>query len=133
MSEENVELVRQGFQAFAAGGVEAMLAFVAPNVVTYAFTEWPGPSKYHGHDGLRALMAEWIENFDDFAMEVREVREVGDTVLVLAETTGRIKGSGLPIRQPFGAIYWDFQDGRVGGIRNFLTWREALEAAGLRE
>jgi hypothetical protein len=54
-------------------------------------------------------------------------------VLVLAETVGRIKGSGLPIRQPFGAIYWDFRDGRIGETRNFLTWREALEAAGLSE
>jgi ketosteroid isomerase-like protein len=133
MSQENVELVRQGFQAFAAGGVEEALAFFAPNVVLYAFPEWPGPSEYHGHDGVRALMGEWTENFDDFAMEVHEVREVGDTVLVLAETVGRIKASGLPIRQPFGAIYWDFRDGQIGETRNFLTWREALEAAGLSE
>ncbi|MGH2965139.1 MAG: nuclear transport factor 2 family protein [Solirubrobacterales bacterium] len=132
-SQENVEIVRQAFRAFADGGVEAALASFAPDLALYVFPEWPGPSEYRGHDGLRALMAEWTENFDEFEMEVHEVREVGDRVLVLAETVGRIKGSGLPIRQPFGAVYWDFRDGRIGETRNFLTWREALEAAGLKE
>jgi ketosteroid isomerase-like protein len=133
MSEENVEIVRRGFEAFAADGVDAAVGSFSPDLVLYAFPEWPGPSEYRGHDGLRALLAEWIESFDDFAIEVCEVGEVGERVLVLAETVGRIKGSGVPIRQPFGAVYWDFRDGLVGEGRNFLTWREALEAAGLAE
>ena len=132
MSQENVEIVRRVYEAFAAGGVEAALACFAPDIVLYTFPEWPGPSEYRGHDGLRALMAEWTENFDDFELEVSEIREVGDKVLVLAGTVGRIKGSRVPIRQPFGAVYWDFRNGRIGEGRNFLTWREALEAAGLR-
>jgi ketosteroid isomerase-like protein len=133
MSQENVEVVRRAFEAFNEGGAEAALASFAPDVVLYAFPEWPGPSEYGGHDGMRALLAEWTENFDDFELEVCEVREVGDRVLVLAETVGRIKGSRVPIRQPFGALYWDFRNGQIGETRNFLTWREALKAAGLRE
>ena len=78
-------------------------------------------------------MAVWVENFDDFEIEVHEVRAVEDRVLVLAEMVGRIKGSRVPIRQPFGAVWWDFRDGKVGMGRNFLTWREALEAAGHTE
>jgi ketosteroid isomerase-like protein len=132
MSQENVEIVRQAYKRFAAGGVEAAQASFARDVVFYAFPEWPGPSEYRGHDGLQALLTEWIENFDDFEIEVCEVREVGDRVLVLAETVGRIKGSSVPIRQPLGTV-WDVRDGQIGGGRNFLTWLEALEAAGLRE
>ena len=54
-------------------------------------------------------------------------------MLVLAETFGRIKGSGVPIRQPLGMVSSDFRDGKIGENRNFLTWQEALEAVGLRE
>jgi ketosteroid isomerase-like protein len=133
MSQENFEIVRRAFEAFAAGGIEAALDFFAPDVVLYAFPEWPGPSEYRGHDGVRALLAEWIENFDDFEFEVREIREARERVLLLGETVGRIKETHAPIRQPFGAIYWDFDDGRMGEGRHFLTWREALEAAGLSE
>ena len=128
-----MEIVRRVFDACAAGGVEAVLGFFAPDVLLYPFPEWPGPSEYRGHDGVRALLAEWIENFDDFEIEVREIREARERVLMLGETVGRIKGSGAPIRQPFGAIYWDFDDGRIGDGRFFLTWREALKAVGLTE
>ena len=69
MSQENVEVVRRLFDAYAAGGVEAALSFFAPSVVLHPYPEWPGPSEYRGHDGIRALMAEWTENFDDFEME----------------------------------------------------------------
>ena len=133
MSQENVEVVQRVFDGFAARGVDAALPSFAPDVVLYTYPEWPGPAEYRGHDGMRSLMDEWTENFDDFEMEVFEVREVGDSVLVLAETVGRIKGSSVPIRQPFGAHFWAFRDGQIGEARTFLTWREALEAAGLRE
>jgi ketosteroid isomerase-like protein len=103
------------------------------DVTLYSIPEWPGPSEYCGHDGVRALLAEWVENFDDFTIEVHEVRAVGDQVLVLAETVGRIRGSRVPIRQSLGALWWDFRDGKVGRGRTFLTWREALEAAGLKD
>jgi ketosteroid isomerase-like protein len=113
MSQENVEVVRQIYQAFAAGGVEAALPYLAPNGVLYPFQEWPGPSEYRGRDGLRRLLAEWIENFDDFEFEIHEIRAIGDRVLLLAEMDGRIKGSGAPVSQPLGAIYGDCRDDRV--------------------
>ena len=82
---------------------------------------------------MRTVLAEWMDNFDDFEFHVHEVRDVGDRVLLLGETFGRIKGSGVPIRQPLGAVYSNFRDGQIGEGRNFLTWDEALEAAGLSE
>jgi ketosteroid isomerase-like protein len=133
MTQENVEVVRKPYEAFNAAGADAALASFAPDAVMYAFAEWPGPDEYRGHDGLRRLMEEWTENFDAFAFEVREVREAGDKVLVLCEIVGRIKGTRVPIRQPVATLYSDFRDGRIGEGRNFLRWREGLEAAGLRE
>ena len=54
-------------------------------------------------------------------------------MIALLEMTGRIKGSSLPIQQPIGAVHGGFHDGLIGETRYFLTWREALEAAGLSE
>jgi ketosteroid isomerase-like protein len=133
MSQENVEIVKRSFDAFAAGGVESLLAFVSADVAWYPFPEWVEESEYRGHDGFRRVMAVWTENFDDFKVEVHEFRQVGDRVLFLGETAGRIKGSGVPIRQPLGIVFSDFRDGQVGEARNFLTWQQALEAVGLRE
>jgi ketosteroid isomerase-like protein len=129
MSEENLELVKRIQAAFAAGGIEATLPFFAADVVAYPFPEWVEASVYRGHDGLRALVAVWTENFDEFEFHIEEYREVGDSVLLLGETAGRIQGSGVPIRQPLGTLYSDFRDGSVGQMRNFLTWDQALEAS----
>jgi ketosteroid isomerase-like protein len=104
MSQENVEVVRRFFGAFAAGGVEAALAFVRPDAVVYPFPEWVEESEYRDHDGFRRVIAVWTDNFDNFKLEVCEIREVGDRVLMLGETAGRIKSSGVPIRQPLGAV-----------------------------
>jgi ketosteroid isomerase-like protein len=133
MSKENVEIVRQAHEAFATGGAEATRMFMAPDLLLYPYPEWAGPTEYRGHEGLRAVLAEWTENFDAFEIQVCEIREAGDSVVMLGETVGQIKGSTVPIRHPLGTVYSNFGDGRIGQSRNFLTWREALKAAGLSE
>ena len=133
MSHENLEIVRRTYEAFATGGVDATASWFAPDAVHFAYPEWAGPSVYSGAQGLRTLLAEWTDNFDDFELQFRELRDAGDSVVMLGETVGRIRGSGVPIRQPLGAVYSDFRNGQIGEARNFLTWREALEAVGLSE
>src|SRR5262245_54593377 len=124
MSEENVEVVRNAYKAFAEAGVEAAMPMFAPDLLMYPFPEWPQPSAYRGHDGLRALLAEWTENFDDFEIAVSEFRENHDAMLLLAEMVGRVKNTQVPIRQPLGTVYSDFRDGRIGTGRSFLTWEQ---------
>ena len=50
MSQENVEIVRQIYQAFPAGGGEAGLPYLAPAAVLYPFPDWAGPSGHRGRD-----------------------------------------------------------------------------------
>ena len=132
MSQQNVELAKRAYALFAAGGSEAAMPCIAPDAVLYPFPEWPGDTVFRGHDGFRALFAEWTANFDGFEMHNQEFRDLGDRVLVLGETAGRIKGSDVPIRQPLGVVF-SFRDGKIAGFVSFLTWREALEAAGLSD
>jgi ketosteroid isomerase-like protein len=131
MSRENLELVRKTVELFGAGGTEALLACYATDVIVYSVPGWVEDPVYRGHDGIRRLMALWTENFDDIAFDLHEIRESQERVLALFELTGSIKGSGVPIRQPFGAVSADFRDGRIGEIRFFLGWDDALKAVGL--
>jgi ketosteroid isomerase-like protein len=133
VSQENVEIVRRAVEAFGVGGIEAVVSLTPEDVVWYPFPEWVEEPEYRGHDGVRRVTAVSTDNFDDFGLSAEEVREVGDRVLVLGETAGRIKDSGVPIRQPLGIVYSDFRNGQAGEARFFLTWRQALEAVGLRE
>jgi ketosteroid isomerase-like protein len=134
MSQENVEVAKKFIEAYAAeAGIESALSVFPPDAVVYAFPEWVEKSEYRGHDGVRELTAVWTESFDDFAIEVEEVRDLGDRVVILGETTGRIKGTGVPIRQPVGAVFSNFRNGKIGEARFFMTKQQTLEAAGLGE
>lgn len=133
MSQEDVELVRRAFEAHSTGGIEAVLPFYASDIVFFFDPEWLEDAAYRGHDGMRKSEAIWVNNFDDFAWQVHEIRDLGDRVLVLAEMTGRAKGSGVSVRQPTGLIGSCFRDGTIGEVHSFITWQRALEAAGLAE
>jgi ketosteroid isomerase-like protein len=133
VSQENVETLRQAFEAFASGGIEAVLAFCSTELVAYPFPEWMEMPVYHGHDGFRELLEGWREGFDDYLPSIDELRDAGDDVVVwLGRNTGRIRGTQIPINQPVGGVH-RFRDGLLVEAHYFLTWREALEAAGLRE
>jgi hypothetical protein len=133
VSKENAEIAREGFAAYADGGVEAALAFLAPDAVSYAFPEWVEDPVYRGHDGARKLDSIWRDNFDDFAIELLEVRDLGGRILLLGEMTGRVKGSGAPICQPIAALDSNFRHGMVGEIRYFSSWEQAFKAATVEE
>jgi ketosteroid isomerase-like protein len=115
-------------------GVECALAFVSPDVVWHAFPQLVDESEFRGHDGVRRMAAMFPDSVEDFEMRVEEFRDCGDRVVELWTMSGRIKGSTGPrVRQQFAIVLSNFRDGMIGEGRNFSTWREALEFAGLRE
>src|SRR5215208_2723263 len=133
MSQENVEAVRQGYAGFAKDGVEGVIPFFTEDAVIYSIPEWPDDPEYYGHEGLRKLIRQWMESFDDFGLDLRELHDRGDTVVALVELTGQTKGSGLAMRMQIGAVFSGFRDGRVAQQRLFSSWDGALEAVRMQE
>jgi ketosteroid isomerase-like protein len=133
MSQENVELVRRSFEAYFNGGIEATLPFYAPDFVWDPGPEWFEEPVYRGHDGIRRLDAIFFDNFDEYDLELHDVRAAGARVVALYEAVGRIKGSRSIIRQPIGIVVDEIRDGKIAAIRSYFTWPRALKAVGLEE
>ena len=133
MAQENVEIVRSAFQTFGAEGIDAALAYFSPDLVWHTSDRFLEGSAYHGHDGMRTLANTFGENFDDFHWEVHDVRDAGDRVVALCDMTGRIKDSGVEIRQRLGFVVSGFDDGTMRDVRVFQGWPDALSAAGLSQ
>jgi ketosteroid isomerase-like protein len=89
---ENVEIVRRSFEAYASGGIEATLPFYAPDFVWDPGPEWVEDSSYTGHDGVRRLDEIFRENFEDYSLELHDVRAVGARVVALYEAVGADQG-----------------------------------------
>ena len=133
MSKENVKLVRRGFAAFSTGGLDALVEFATEDGVWHTAPEFIDAPEFRGHEGLRSLFSVFTDNFDDWTIDLIEVRDAGDSVVALIEHGGRIKGTDTPLHQPMGVVFSDFRQGRTGRFDAYQTWREAIEAAGLGE
>jgi uncharacterized protein len=134
MSEENVEVVRRGFQAFADRGFDAMAEFWDPDVVWRAAEgAIDDVGEMHGQVAVRRYMEDWIDTFDDYSVVVEELRDVGDDrVLSIQRVKGRAKLSGAETVLRY-AVVSTVRDGKVVRAREYLSVEEALKVVGLEE
>lgn len=130
MSQANVETIRTVFEIFNREGFEPTRRFLRPDTVWHPFPEWPGEREYRGPDGAGRLVAEWTENFEDYAWEVEELLDAGDAVVLLGYHTGHSRGAEAPVSQRVSAVFSGFDDkGRTGEAWFYLSWEEAREKA----
>jgi ketosteroid isomerase-like protein len=87
---------------------------------------------YRGREAAFAAYSAWIDSWDDYRREPRELIDLGDRVLILLHESGRGKDSGVPVEARL-AMLLTFRSGKVVKHREFSDWQQALEAAGLRE
>jgi ketosteroid isomerase-like protein len=136
MSRENVELVRQIFDAAGRRDAATVFALYDPEV------EWDasrsplprlvGGSTLRGHKGLQAFFRERDEAFQNILDECEELIDFGEAVISVVTTRGRGRTSGIEAEQRMAAV-WTIRDGRAVRVVWFPSRQEALEAVGWRE
>ena len=131
MSQENVELFREGNDAIRRGDIEAILDLVSEEVVWIAARS-AVEGTYHGHEGLRRFLADNAENFEVFEPNFDEVRDLGNRVLAFGRFRMRARGSGVETTFPVAGIA-TYREGKLVRWEDFRERRLALEAAGLSE
>jgi ketosteroid isomerase-like protein len=132
MSQENVQLVKAAFDAWARGGVDAALSYWADDLDHRAVEgaiDDRGP--IHGKDAMRGYAEDWLETFDDLKTEPVELIDAGDDLVVtVLRASGRAKQSGVETNLTYAVLY-TIRDGKIARGREYWTREEALEAAGL--
>ena len=131
MSEENVEIVRRGYEHYNRTG-EPDYSLLDPEVVYDVSRRTFDPRVYHGHEGVREFASLIREQWATMRLEPEEVRAAGDDVVVSVRLVGVGKGSGVETTA-HAAHLWTFREGKVVRQTTFQTMAEALEAAGLSE
>jgi ketosteroid isomerase-like protein len=132
MSQENAEIVRRMYDAYASGDFETAMAYLDPEI-EMDLTLRPDGKVFHGHVGVTEAVRTWLGAWEDWRLEVEEIIDLrGDRVLVLATESGRGKGSGIEIEHPHGMIA-TVRSGKIVRTVGYVERSEALEAAGLSE
>ena len=134
MSQENVEIVRQGLDAWVRRDVPGLSRTWDPGIVLDMthWRDWP-EAEYHGRERVLSFMNEWLDMWDDYEVGVEDVIPAPDgRVVSFYWHRGRGRDSGLQMEFR-GALVTTLRDGKVTRLAYYSDRAEALEAVGLQE
>jgi ketosteroid isomerase-like protein len=132
MSQENVEVIRAIYMAYASGDYQSTFQYISEDVEFYEPPDVSGGSVARGHEGMARSLGRWLGAWDDYHYELRELIDAGDRVFVRGWQSGRGKGSGVEISEEIFSV-WTVRAGKAVEQRMFRDRIQALEAAGLEE
>ena len=129
MSQENVEIIRRGWEHWMATGELRARVDLVWDVSNLG---WPDQQIYLGAEGGMEFNAEWADAWDDWQLDVEDYIDAGEQVVTIVTQRGRSKTSGIPVEMRFAQV-WTFRDGQAIRMQMYAHPDEALEAVGLSE
>ena len=119
-----MEIVR----TFLIVDVDEALTYADPGIVWNPIEELPA----QGHDAVRASLARWKAEWDNYKLVPEQFVDSGDSVVVTVQLRGRGRGSGIEIDARFYDVY-TLRDLKITRMDQFTEESEAFEAAGLSD
>jgi uncharacterized protein len=133
MSQENVEVVKEFSQLFAAGDRENWREYFDPDLIWDASASGlPWAGVYRGHGGVERFFRDWLGAWRDYEIAYTDFIDAGDAVVVFFRQAGTGRGSGVRTEKDFFNVF-DLRDSKVVRCRLFESREQALEAAGVSE
>jgi ketosteroid isomerase-like protein len=138
MSQENVEIVRRGYEAFDSGDLESALALFDPDVEVLMAEEPGGVSlldlskTYRGVEGVITFLGQMAEAWGEVHWVPERYFDAGDEVVVFIRLTAEGKSSGVAVNQSMAHLC-TVRSGKLVRLETFWRRDAALKAAGLSE
>ena len=132
MSQETVEIVRRGWDAFESADLSAAIANFSPALVTVVAPPIPFAGTYHGPEGFLQVTLDWAEGFDELVMTAEEFFDAGDHVVVHSLHRSRGAQSGVPVETDVWYVF-TVLGGELVRATIFSNRKEALGLVGLSE
>jgi uncharacterized protein len=119
--QQNLDLVRQGYEAFGRGDINALLELLAEDI------EWtsPGPPELPtaGARRGRQQVAEFFQAVDQVfeiqRFEPKSFIAQGDLVVVLGSDTASVRATGKVLTDEWAHVF-TIRDGKIAAMREYL-------------
>jgi ketosteroid isomerase-like protein len=128
MSQENVETVREVWDAYSHGDYDRVAGFHDPHIVVVTLED----GAVYGNNAVLANYERWDEAWEGAETTLEEVIGHGDMVFVAARFHARGRASGVEVETRIYEVY-TVRDGKVLRIDEYAHRAEALKAVGLSE
>ena len=127
MSEELVQLVEKGYEAWNSGDRDWVLDHMAEDVEWITPEEDPDPGTYHGHEGIEQYWSQWRAAVGQLSFKIEEMIDAGDSVVVVARRQGRGEHSGLEVSDRVIQVY-EFEGDKCSRVREYYDRDAALSS-----
>jgi ketosteroid isomerase-like protein len=124
----NVDLVRSGYAAFAAGDIPTVLGLFADDLVWTTLDSVPPGGVYRGPQGAGEFFAKLPLNYTELHVEPERFIDAGDSVLVQGRHRGRTV-SGNTIDVPWMHL-WTMRDGKATSFTEVFDTAPVARALG---
>lgn len=130
MSEDNVRIVKDAYDAFKRGDIEALLSKLSEDV------EWitPGPTDImpaagtrKGRDGVKEFFSTLAAQEDVELFEPQEYIAQGDKVVAISKYRGRVKATGRTADAELVHVF-EIKDGKVKRFKEYYDTASVLPA-----
>ncbi|HYX27656.1 MAG TPA: nuclear transport factor 2 family protein [Pyrinomonadaceae bacterium] len=134
MSQENANVVRGMYEAFARGDVPTIVAALDAQV------EWWEAENFIYDDGnpyvgpqavLEGVFMRIAQQWDGFQVSPKEILDAGDTIIGHGYYSGTYKENGAAVRAQF-AHFFTFREGKIVKFQQYTDtaqFREAIAGA----
>jgi ketosteroid isomerase-like protein len=132
LANENADVIRRAYEAYANGDLAAMLEVVDPDL------EWtyldpalkdPTPQVCHGRQELEQVLQHWSEH--GRRAELEELTSSGERVMVGVRTPGVDAHHGRGGDDRAYSVF-TVRDGRIVALRDCRDRQEALQLVGIQ-
>jgi uncharacterized protein len=114
-ASENATLMREGYEAFAAGDLERIREMFDTDIVWHEPGHSPIAGDYQGTDAVLGFFGKLFEGSGGtFRAEPVEILADDDRAMVLQHTTATRNGKTLDVTQP---VLWEIRDGKPYDVR----------------
>jgi ketosteroid isomerase-like protein len=133
MSQENVEIVRRMWAAWATGDYDAALEAFAEDCVWDDTRFRPDGTMHRGRRALMAVSRTWLQTWERYEIEAEEVLDAGgDSVAVVLRDRGEGKGGHVAVTNHWGVVQ-TVHAGKIIHTMVYPTPKELLDAVGLSQ
>jgi uncharacterized protein len=127
MSEELVQLVEKGYEAWNAGDRAWVLEHMSEDVEWIAPADDPDPGTYRGLQGVEEYWAQWRAAVGQLNFVVEEIIDAGQNVVVVARRQGRGKHSGLEVSDRVIQVF-HFEGEKCTSVHEYYDRNAALSS-----
>ena len=123
-----VELMRRAIEAINRRDLDAVLSIYAPDAV---WEMVPLSRSFEGHVAVRGFLLDWLGGYEEYVVELEEVREFGNGVtFAVTSQEGRLVGARdrARLRERWAYVFL-WVDGMIARLASHTDIDEARAAA----